>query len=244
MITKITGIIISEQEFSETSKIINVLTNDDRIIGIICKGANRMKSKFFGKCTLLTFADFNIYYKKDKLCTLISIDTINMFVNSKNDILKYSYACYILDLAYQVSKEEVPSGTFELTKEAIVKINEGINPNLVANSYALKLLEPLGCSMDLNSCSKCGNKTNLVTISIANAGYLCSNCAVDEKVVPRTMLILIRKLLYTNLSDIEDVEFNSTDLKLVTRFINEYYDAYSGIYLKSRKLLYNLQKLT
>ena len=43
MIEKIEGIIISEQAYGETSKIINVLTPDKGIIGMMAKGARKLK---------------------------------------------------------------------------------------------------------------------------------------------------------------------------------------------------------
>lgn len=35
---KIKGIVVSERSYSETSKIINILTEEDGIIGLIAKG--------------------------------------------------------------------------------------------------------------------------------------------------------------------------------------------------------------
>ena len=44
MIEKVEGIVINEKAYGETSKIINVITKEYGIIGIIAKGARTLKS--------------------------------------------------------------------------------------------------------------------------------------------------------------------------------------------------------
>ena len=43
MIEKVEGIVINEKAYGETSKIINVITKEYGIIGIIAKGARTLK---------------------------------------------------------------------------------------------------------------------------------------------------------------------------------------------------------
>ena len=40
MLESFEGIIINEIKYGETSKIINILTTDNKVIGCYCKGAN------------------------------------------------------------------------------------------------------------------------------------------------------------------------------------------------------------
>ena len=64
MITKIRGVVISETAYGDTSKIINILTKDKGIIGIMCKGAKSMKSKLRAVTTKFTYGDFHMYYNE------------------------------------------------------------------------------------------------------------------------------------------------------------------------------------
>ena len=72
MITEIEGIILSETPYGETSKIINILTKEKGILGIMCKGAKSMKSPLRALTMPITYAKCYIYYKEDKLSTLVS----------------------------------------------------------------------------------------------------------------------------------------------------------------------------
>ena len=67
MLEKIEGIVVSETSYGESSKIINILTLDYGIVGIMAKGAKKVKSEFRTLTSKLTYAYFHVYYKKDKL---------------------------------------------------------------------------------------------------------------------------------------------------------------------------------
>ena len=77
MIEDLDGIVISEKNYSETSKIINVFTKEHGIIGILAKGAKSIKSPLRSVTTKLTYGTFTVYYKKDKLSTLKEVSIIN-----------------------------------------------------------------------------------------------------------------------------------------------------------------------
>ena len=87
MIKKVEGIVISEIPYHETSKIINVLTKEDGLIGIVAKGAMRPKSPYMGLTSKLTYGYFHINYR-DNLSSLIEVDLIDSFKNIKKDLIK------------------------------------------------------------------------------------------------------------------------------------------------------------
>lgn len=62
MLETVEGIIISEKPYGETSKIINCLTKEYGIIGIIAKGSRNLKSDLRSTTNKLIYGNFNIYY--------------------------------------------------------------------------------------------------------------------------------------------------------------------------------------
>ena len=42
---EVEGIVVSETPYSESSKIINIITKEMGLIGVMAKGANKLKSK-------------------------------------------------------------------------------------------------------------------------------------------------------------------------------------------------------
>ena len=98
MYKKIEGIIISEYPFEESSKIINIFTKEG-IIGVIAKGAKKIKSPFFSSTTKLCYGTFDIIYKENGLSKLKEATITNDYRKIRKDINKISYATYITELS-------------------------------------------------------------------------------------------------------------------------------------------------
>ena len=71
MQVRIKGIVLSETPYSETSKILNILTNEYGLIGVISKGSKNIKSKLRGISNKMNYCEYTINYKENGLSTLI-----------------------------------------------------------------------------------------------------------------------------------------------------------------------------
>lgn len=243
MIEKLEGVIISDQTYSESSKIVNIITREHGVIGVLCKGAKKLKSGMASTTTKLTYGYFNVYYKEGKLSTLISVDIIDSFKNIKKDITKISYFAFISELVSQVIKHEYDEDIFEMYINSIKKIEEGFDEVIITNILELKLLDYLGIKPSLDACVICGNKNNIVTINADKGGYLCNNCHTNEKIVDEKTIKLIRMLYYVDIAKISKTDIKDNIKYEIDEFVNQYYDQYSGLYLKTKAFLKNLKKL-
>ena len=242
MIKEIEGIVISETNYKESSKILKILTKDG-IISLIAKGSRKLKSDIRISTTKLTYGIFNMYYKEDNLSTLTSVDIIDNFKNIKKDIIKISYASYLLDLASQVVKQNNNPDIFTLLIDSLKKIDENFNPMIITNILELKYLDYLGVMPIIDECAICGTKTSIATISGRSGGYICNNCLTNEKLVDEKTIKLIRMFYYVDISKISKLEINEKVKLEINIFLNEYYDKYTGLYLKTKEFLNNLNKL-
>lgn len=242
MIEKVEGIVINEKAYGETSKIINVITKEYGIIGIITKGARTLKSEFRVSTAKLSYAYFNIIYKEGKLSTLVSADIINPFKSIIKDINKISYAVYILELSEQVVKQ-TNQNIFDLMLSGLIKINEGYDPLIIMNIIELKYLDYLGVMPVLDRCSVCGSTNNIVTLSSDKGGYVCKNCYSTEKIISEKAIKLIRLFYYVDISKISKLEIGDVSKKEINDFLDMYYDRYTGLYLRSKTFLKNLEKV-
>ena len=236
MIKKVEGIIIGEVPYHETSKIINVLTKEDGLIGIVAKGAMRPKCPYMGLTSKLTYGYFHINYR-DNLSSLIEVDLINSFKNIKKDLIKMSYSIYLTDLVNQVYKHEQNKEIYSNYIASLIKINEGFDPLVITNILELKMLDYLGIKPCIDKCVSCHNTSDIVTISSYRGGYLCKNCLNNEKIVNIKTIKLLRMFYYVDISKIEKLEISENIKKELNLFIDDYYDRYSGLYLKSKNFL-------
>lgn len=243
MLQEVEGFILSETPFGETSKIINVFTKDYGVIGVMCKGAMGIKSKLRSATGKLTYGIFNIYYKKDKLSTLVSVDVINPLKNIKSDILLISYVSYISELVSQILKQANDIKIYDDFINSILKIEEGLNPIVITNILEVKMLDYLGVGLNLTSCIMCGNKKEIVTLSSEKGGLICKNCYQSERIVPISIVKVLNMYYLVDIKSISKLSLKEDVINEINRFLTIYYDDYTGLYLKSKDFLRKIQKL-
>lgn len=241
-IEKVTGIVLSDTNYSESSKILNVLTKEHGKIGIISKGCRNLKSSLRSVSSKLTYGYFNIYYKKEGLSVLISVDIINDFSNIKQDLFKIGYATFLSDLTNQVLKETSSNEIFDLFINGLIKINDDFDPMIIANIIELKYLNYLGVMPILDCCSVCGSNKKIVTVSSFSGGYLCVNCYKNDYIVDEKTVKLLRMFNYVDISKIKELNILPKNKNEINRFLENYYDRYTGIYLKSKDFLTQLRE--
>lgn len=237
MIREFEGIIVSETPYGESSKIINILTKEDGIIGVMAKGAKKLKSAFRSSTSKFTLGLFNVYYHENKLSTLISVDVINPLINIKTDIVKIGYLTYICELAYQTAKQNDDNKIFAILKETILKIEQGLDPKIMTNILELKILDFLGVGIDLDKCIKCGSKSDIITISGDSGGYLCKNCRKDEIIYDEKTIKMFRLYYYVEIGSITDLKISDNVVENINKILTDYYDRFTGLYLKSKDFL-------
>lgn len=242
MIIDVEGIVLNSRSYGDSSKILDIFTPNYGVIGVIAKGCKTMKSSLRSFTDKLTYANFVIYYKKDKLSILSEASSIDNFSKIKNDIEKISAANFILDLVNQVYKQNPSNELYDLLISCLKKINEDFNPLVIINILELKLLDYLGIMPNLNGCTICGNK-NVITLSSDKGGYLCSNCRTCEPIVSKGAIKLIRMYYLVDINKISKLDLSRDVTLEVNNFIDNYYDQYSGLYLKSKQLLKNVLKI-
>ena len=242
-IEEVEGIVLSETNYSESSKILNVLTKEHKTIGIISKGCRNMKSKLRAVSRKMMYGKFHIYYKENGLSTLIGVDVINSFNHILTDLTKISYASYIIDLIIQVTKQNEEDNLFDLLKATLLKIEEGYDAHVLMSILELKLLDDLGVKPMIDGCSYCGSTKNIVTLNSTAGGYVCTNCYTDQGMVSDKAIQLIRMFYYVDIEHITKLDVSSKVLKEINFFLDDYYDRYTGLYLKSKKFLKELEKI-
>ncbi len=239
-IKKVTGIIVSEKEYKESSKLLNIITKEYGLISVIAKGAKNLKSKLRVVTTKLTYAEFQIYYREGKLSTLICADIKNPFNNIKQDLLKVSYASFITELSMQVIKQTSKDNVFDILISSLEKIEEGYDSTIITNILELKYLSYLGIKPNFDNCVCCKNE-KILTVSVEKGGFICTKCHTNEKIVSSKTLKMLRMLYYVDISKISKINVSDLVRKEIDEFIDEYYDKYTGLYLKTKKFLKNIK---
>lgn len=243
MIKKIEGIVVSEVDYKESSKIINILSPTDGVVGILARGTKKIKSNLSSVTSKLTYGYFHVNYKENGLSTLIEVDVIDCFKKIRQNIDLISYASYILELANMVYKHDNDRMIYDLLISSLKKINEGYDYEVITSILELKLLEYLGIMPVIDKCVSCGSKNEIITISSYKGGYICKKCLDNEAIVDIKTIKLLRMFYLVEIDKISKLDVSIKSKEEISRFIDDYYDRYSGLYLKTKEFLKNLKNI-
>ena len=239
----IEGIIVSTVDYKESSKIINILTLDEGIIGVVARGSKNLKNHLRTSTMVLSYGVFYLKDDSKRLPVVLEVDIINSFKEIRKDFLKMNYSLFLLELASQVFKHDNNCNIYKILISGLIKINEGYDPKIITNIIEMKFLNNLGIMPNLNCCVDCGSKNNIVTISSNKGGYLCNNCVLDEYKYDIKTIKLIRMFYYVDINKISKLEISDECKNEINDFLDNYYDQYTGLYLKSKSFLTDLKKL-
>ena len=242
-IEKVAGLVLTAFDYGESSKILNILTKEYGIIGVISKGCRSSKSNLCSISQKLIYGTFHLYYKKDKLSILKEVDLHNSYGNIRQDIVKISYVTYLLDLTTQVSKESNEKKVFDDIINALNKIDAGFDPVVISLILELRYLNYLGVAPVINHCALCQTDKSIKTLSVRKGGYLCDACYDGEKIYHPKTIKMIRMFYYVDVAKITKVNVNQQIKNEIKEFLENYYQDYTGLYLKSKQFLNKIDKL-
>lgn len=238
---EVDGFVLSEIPYGETSKIINVLTREYGVIGIMCKGAKSLKNRYRVPTMKLSYSHFNIMYKENKLSTLVSADVIDPFKLVKSDILLVSFLAYLTELTSQVVKQSNDiENIYDDFIKTILKLEDGLDPMVLTNILEIKYLEYLGVLFNLDECVICGSKNNIATFDADKGGYICINCLTNEIIVDKKVIKMIRMYYYVNIDSIKEIKVDDVTKNTINKYLDLYYERYTGLYLNSKDFLKKL----
>lgn len=243
MISKLEGIILTETPYGENSKIVNILTKEKGLIGVMCNNVKSIKNQLRTKTQRFTYAYFHVKYNENKLSKMIDIDIIDNLSNIKNDIELISYAQYINELTYQVYKQSESEEIYNLYISILLKLNQKQNPLILTNILELKYLDYLGVGLNLNNCVNCGDQKNIITIDPDEGGYICNKCYTNQKIISPKSVKLIRMYYLINIDSISHIKIEESIASEINYFIDKYYERYTGLYLKTKDFLRRINKL-
>lgn len=231
------GIVISDTNYNESSKILNILTEDLGLIGVISKGCRNYKSKLRSASCKLTYGYFYLSYKEDGLSTLTEFECLNDFKNIKTDLKKIGYSTYLIDLARQVIKQNESREIFNILESSLLKIENDFDPGLITNMVELKYLSFLGVEPILDKCANCGSDKDIITVNSDAGGYICKNCYTNEYITDEKTLKLLRMFNFVDISKIKELNILDKNKREINKFLEDYYTKYTGLYLKSKDFL-------
>ncbi len=247
MIEKIEGIVIRSVDYGESNKIITIFSRNKGKFGAVARGAKKPKSRLASVSQPFTYGHFVCIMGNSGLATIQQGEIIDTFRGIKEDLFLTSYVSYIAELLEKGTEDRVNNPyLFELFYQTIKAIEEGHDPEILKNIFEMKMLPVLGFLPNLDYCAICGNSKGHFVFSIKEGGILCEKCSHQDPYslkVQQVTLKLLRLFYHFDLSRLGSINVKDKTKNELELCINAYYDVYSGLYLKTKRFLQQLDKL-
>jgi DNA repair protein RecO (recombination protein O) len=185
-IIKTEAVVLSKMNYSDTSIIATLFTEDQGRLNVIVKGARSPKSKY-GRIVDPINHLLVVFYKKEsrELQLLSSADIIDHFQVIKEDLNRLKFAYSTVELIKNLLAEhEVNKKIFKGCVKILQRLNAGEElPEISFGRFFIFFLKEIGYEIQIESCAICGRKEfdNKVYYSYEK-GLICGKCkksAVD-----------------------------------------------------------------
>jgi len=178
--------ILKTYEYSETSKILRLLTRDQGLCSVIAKGARRPKSRYGG--LLEPFTDgIATYYSKEgrELHTLSDFELLRERQSLGRELLRFAGGGLLTEIVLRVAPSARDPDLFDRLGRGLDRmVNESTSVEIAILEETWKLIDRLGFGPHIEHCSVCGElpvANQSVHFDLLGGGIVCGGCRHEAK---------------------------------------------------------------
>lgn len=244
MIYQQTGMMIRQTSYSESSRIITILTENGEQVPLMARGFNKPRNQFITLRQGYLEAIFT-YNRFKGMGTLNDVDVVERYKHINDDFDVYTHASYILEVITRALEDDIAEpGFYRLLKKAYTLLNDGNEKFGVTSLVMIKMLQAYGGELNLDVCAVCGqaNYKEYSHYSFKYHNVICSRCLTEETLeraipVSNRVLYFALYLKTVKLEDIKSIKMSEELARQLLKFIEMLYDEYSGVFFRSKKLI-------
>lgn len=235
------GIVMSVRNYREHDQLIKFLTDKEGPAMFLVRGARRKRFKMRADILPFTHGRYVGWLAPGQLNYLVSAQGTAPFRNIGADITANAYATYILELvdhAFDDGKDI--DGWYQQVFAALQLIDNGQDPQVVANVLEVQLLGRFGVMPEWRHCVICGRNEKLMDYSEEYGGLLCHNhwdkdphrLHLDTKTVN-----YLRMFATLNLQQVDQVQVGELVKRNLRWGLDKIYGDQVGLRLKSKRFI-------
>lgn len=229
-LVKTKGIVLSEVNFSESDKMLTVLTPDLGKISCVAKGARKMQSSLLASSQVFAFSEMVLYRGRGENYYINSAELIEPFYSIRTDYerLECAMNCAKFIRRY-VQENQMSVYVLKLLLNTIYLLSVGEkNIELIRNVFELKAVCLLGFKPNFGNCVECGN-ISVNGFSMKKGGLVCRGCSCLDKGVINLSdgaITAIRYIIQSELKKLFSFEVSESVLTEIQYF--------NSIYIKDK----------
>ncbi len=178
------GILLRAHPYSETSRILRILTPNHGVLSGLARGVRRRSSR--GQSALDTFCDLTIVVRirpERELQTLREVEVIRARRGIGRDAERFAGASLVTELLLAHTLQAAGLPLFDFVRGALDRIEAGGRGAAGAEAVAAgwRILGEAGFLPELENCVRCGAELppeGLLRFSASGGGIHCATCGV------------------------------------------------------------------
>lgn len=237
------GIVLYNRNYRESDKLVKIFTETEGKRMFFVKHASN--SKLLPIIQPLTQADFIMKINDPGLSYIDDYRSTKSYPNINGDIFALAYATYILSLAdAAISDNSYDPQLFAFLTKTLDLMEEGIDYEVLTNIFEVQLLNRFGVQLNFDDCVFCHRVGQAFDFSFRYSGLLCPNHYQEDQQrshLDPNVPYLMARFQSLSIAELKTISLSQEMKQKLRQFIDQIYEDYVGIHLKSKKFIDDLQ---
>ena len=236
------GLVLYNRPFREDDKLVKIFTETSGKHMFFVRHATN--SKLSSVIQPLILANFILKINNHGLSYIEDYKGVSLFKEINADIYKLAYATYLVSLADAAISDAVyDAPLFAFLIKTLELMDEGLDYEILTNIFEIQILDRFGVQLNFHDCVFCHRVGLAFDFSHRYSGLLCPEHY--EKDLYRSHLdpnvpYLLNQFQTLHFDSLKTISVKPDMKQKRRKFIDEVYEDYIGLRLKSKKFIDDL----
>lgn len=236
------GLVLYNRQFREDDKLVKIFTETSGKHMFFVRHATN--SKLSSVIQPLILANFILKINNHGLSYIEDYKGVSLFKEINADIYKLAYATYLVSLADAAISDAVyDAPLFAFLIKTLELMDEGLDYEILTNIFEIRILDRFGVQLNFHDCVFCHRVGLAFDFSHRYSGLLCPEHY--EKDLYRSHLdpnvpYLLNQFQTLHFDSLKTISVKPDMKQKLRKFIDEVYEDYIGLRLKSKKFIDDL----
>ena len=236
------GFILFNRNYRENDKLVKIFTKQAGKRMFFVRGGG--SGKLSAVIQPLNIAEFMMTVNDEGLSFIEDYSQAESFKEITSDIFKLSYATYLAALTdAAIADGVVDAQLFAFLEKTRVLMEEGLDYEILTNIFEIQVLDRFGVRLNFHECVFCHRVGLPFDFSYKFSGLLCPNHYEEDERrshLDPNVPYLLDRFQGLSFEELRSISVKDEMKRKLRQFIDELYDNYVGIHLKSKKFIDNL----
>ena len=234
------GLILSSRNYKEKDKLVKIFTESSGKMMFYIKGIHRQNQPL-APALLPLLKQFISGIFEVKVCHFKQCQRCPRVSTHPRRHLLSGYGTYLLNLVdAAIEDHQYDPHLFQFTQQALQRMDQGDDAEIITNIFEVQILQRFGIAPIWTHCVVCGETKGKFDYSSKYGGVICErHWSMDDHryhADPRAVYF-VRMFSAISYDKISGIHLKEETKQAIRELIDQLYDEYVGIHLKSKSSL-------